>query len=407
MADIAISVQDVSKRFRISHERYNSLKERAVHFGRRSETEDFWALRDVTLEIEAGSTVGVLGHNGSGKSTLLKCIAGILRPTSGEIRTVGRMAALLELGAGFNGELTGRENIFLNGTILGMSRRDVAKRFDDIVAFAELERFIDTQVRFYSSGMYVRLGFAVAVNVDPEILLVDEVLSVGDAAFQRKCLDRVEEFQRDGRTILVVTHAPDLIRHIASRGIVMDHGNKIADGKPLDAVRTFREVMFGTGEGELSLDKTTDEPTSGAYIRGIEIMYPRPNEVPLRVATGEVLPIRTTFLTERPIEGGRLAINVHDQDGTYVYGTDSRKLGIDLETVSGEGEMRFEFNPLKFRDGNYGVRVAFLDHRDRVLSEQEQFFHVSGPTASPASGLVEVPVTAELVHYLPLEQASG
>src|SRR5690242_7141891 len=178
------------------------------------------ALQNIDFDVETGSTVGLLGHNGSGKSTLLKCIAGILQPTEGEIRTRGRVAALLELGAGFNNELTGRENIFMIASILGLSNKETAAIFDEIVAFAELEKFIDMQVRHYSSGMYVRLGFAVAVNVDPDILLVDEVLSVGDESFQKKCLDRVAEFQREGRTILFVTHAADLVRRICDRGIV-------------------------------------------------------------------------------------------------------------------------------------------------------------------------------------------
>ena len=169
-------------------------------------------LDDIDIDIEEGTTVGILGHNGSGKTTLLKCVAGILQPNEGEIVTRGRLAALLELGAGFHPELTGRENVYMNASILGLSKKDIDHVFDEIVAFSELEKFIDMQVRHYSSGMYVRLGFAVAVNVDPDILLVDEVLSVGDEAFQRKCLERIAEFQNEGRTILFVTHAADLVR---------------------------------------------------------------------------------------------------------------------------------------------------------------------------------------------------
>src|SRR5262249_30415863 len=191
--------------------------------------------------------MGLLGHNGSGKSTLLKCVAGILQPTTGEIRTHGRVAALLELGAGFNHELTGRENIFMNASILGLSKRETEKVFDEIVAFSELDKFIDMQVRHYSSGMYVRLGFAVAVNVDPDILLVDEVLAVGDEAFQRKCLERVARFQREGRTILFVTHAADLVRKVCDRAIVLDHGHLVSDSAPGEAVRTFRETLQHSG----------------------------------------------------------------------------------------------------------------------------------------------------------------
>src|SRR5580704_11527197 len=197
MTTTSIEISDVSKRFRFFHEKYTSLKERAIHMGK-IPYEDFWALKDINFEIYQGQTMGLLGRNGSGKSTLLKCIAGILTPTTGEIRTRGRLAALLELGAGFHSDLSGRENVFLNASLLGLSRKEVAARFDDIVAFSELEAHIDQQVKYYSSGMYVRLGFAVAVNMDPDILLVDEVLSVGDELFQRKCIDRVKQFQREG-----------------------------------------------------------------------------------------------------------------------------------------------------------------------------------------------------------------
>ena len=238
----AIEIRGVSKRFRLYHEHYSSLKERVVNFGR-IPSEPFWALNDIDFDVEEGSTVGLLGHNGSGKSTLLKCVAGILQPTTGEIVTRGRVAALLELGAGFNSELTGRENVFMNASILGLTKKETTRIFDEIVAFAELEKFIDMQVRHYSSGMYVRLGFAVAVNVEPDILLVDEVLSVGDEAFQRKCIERVKKFQREGRTILFVTHAPDLVRRICDRALVLDHGDMVMDAAPGEAVRAFRETM--------------------------------------------------------------------------------------------------------------------------------------------------------------------
>src|ERR1700694_52006 len=217
----SIEVVGVSKRFRLYHEKYSSLKERVIHLGR-NPYEEFWALSDINLEIDEGTTVGLLGHNGSGKSTLLKCIVGILQPSKGEIRSRGRMAALLELGAGFHPDLTGRENIFLNASILGISRKEIFTKLDDIVSFAELEPFIDNQVKYYSSGMYVRLGFAVAVNLDPDILIVDEVLAVGDEAFQRKCLDRVRQFQRDGKTIVFVTHAADSVRAICEKVAVLD-----------------------------------------------------------------------------------------------------------------------------------------------------------------------------------------
>ena len=191
MATLAVDIQDVSKRFRLYHRKYTSLKERVIHAGRTPFT-DLWALRDIAFEVNEGDTVGILGRNGSGKSTLLKCVCGVLQPTEGQVVVKGSLAGLLELGAGFQPDLTGRQNIYLNGSLLGLSKSDIDKVFDEVVAFAELDQFIDQQVKFYSSGMYVRLGFAVAVNVDPDVLVIDEVLAVGDERFQRKCLDRVK-----------------------------------------------------------------------------------------------------------------------------------------------------------------------------------------------------------------------
>ena len=243
--EIAIRARDVSKSFRGTG-RATSLKERVLRMGHGS-AEPFQALRDVSLEIRAGHTVGLIGHNGSGKSTLLKILTGILRPTSGTVEVNGRISSLLELGAGFNGELSGRDNVYLNASLLGLSRKETDGLFDSIVSFAELEEFIDNPVKHYSSGMYVRLGFAVAVHVDPDILLVDEVLAVGDEAFQRKCLDKIAEFQREGRTILFVTHSLDLVEQICDRGIVLDHGRVVFDGDPQFATGTLRGLL-GTSE---------------------------------------------------------------------------------------------------------------------------------------------------------------
>ncbi|HMK63827.1 MAG TPA: ABC transporter ATP-binding protein, partial [Acidimicrobiales bacterium] len=237
---VAVDVVDVSKHFRLYQEKYQSLKERVLHAGR-NPYEDFWALKDVGFQVTQGETVGILGRNGSGKSTLLKLVSGILQPTHGYIEVRGSLAALLELGAGFQPELSGRDNIYLNASLLGLSTREVDKRFDEIVAFAELEHFIDNQVKFYSSGMFVRLGFAVAVNVDPDVLVVDEVLAVGDENFQRKCLARIKEFQDDGRTILFVTHSAELVRQICDRAVVLEEGRVIGLGTAGEAIHVYHQ----------------------------------------------------------------------------------------------------------------------------------------------------------------------
>src|SRR5580658_1540593 len=261
VGNLAVDVQGVSKRFRLYQERYTSLKEKVIHAGR-TPYHDLGALKDVSFEVQEGETVGVLGRNGSGKSTLLKCVCGVLRPTSGQVVVRGKLAGLLELGAGFQPDLTGRENIYLNGSLLGMSKSEIARVFDEVVAFAELESFIDNQVKFYSSGMYIRLGFAVAVNVDPDVLVIDEVLAVGDERFQRKCLERVQVFQREGRTIIFVTHSPDQVCAICDRAVVLADGGLVAVGLPGEAVRLFRE---GLVEADDTLSSTVhDEPAAEA-----------------------------------------------------------------------------------------------------------------------------------------------
>jgi ABC-2 type transport system ATP-binding protein len=275
---LAIEIDHVSKRFRLFREKPSSLKARLI--SSRSRAEDFWALRDVSFEVRQGESVGLIGHNGSGKTTLLKVIAGILRPTAGVVRSRGRVAALLELGAGFHPELTGRENVYLNASFLGLTRRDTDRVYEDIVEFAEIADFMENQVKFYSSGMLVRLGFAVAVNVDPEILLVDEVLAVGDESFQAKCLNRIRGFQREGRTIVLVTHALDTVRQVCDRAVMLDHGELYTKGSPLDVVRELRYVLL------------RGDPT---FV---------PEEGSREVELGDVSLIRSDGTTERPVRAG-------------------------------------------------------------------------------------------------------
>jgi ABC-type polysaccharide/polyol phosphate transport system ATPase subunit len=239
-APVVVKIENLTKRFVIRKEK--SLKERIVNFGRSNKhKEDFYALRDVSLEIRAGETLGLVGHNGSGKSTLLKSIGGIIQPNSGTIMRRGQLAALLELGAGFHPDLTGRENVYLNGSILGLTRETIEGAFDDIVAFSEIGEFIDTQVKFYSSGMYVRLAFAVAVHVNPDILLVDEVLAVGDEPFQQKCMEKIRQFQKDGRTIVLVTHSADQIQDVCDRVVVLKRGEVVFDGDTKQGLKALRK----------------------------------------------------------------------------------------------------------------------------------------------------------------------
>ena len=229
MADWAVRVDDVSKKFRLYHERNQSLKS-AILRGKTSRHDDFWALQNVSFDVAEGSTHALVGSNGSGKSTLLKCLAKIYWPTSGTIGYRGRMASLLEVGSGFHLELSGRENIYLNGSILGMSKKEIDARFDSIVDFSGIEKFLDQPVKNYSSGMYVRLGFAIAIHVDPDILVVDEVLSVGDSEFQKKSFEKFLEFKNLGKTIILVTHTMQVVRDICDTATWINQGTHVVTG---------------------------------------------------------------------------------------------------------------------------------------------------------------------------------
>ncbi|MGQ9532531.1 MAG: ABC transporter ATP-binding protein [Desulfotomaculales bacterium] len=240
----AIEVVDVWKKFRIYHDRVYSLKERFI-FPHRQKTEDFWALKGVSLRVPRGATVGLIGRNGSGKSTLLKIISRILYPTRGRVRVHGRVSTLLELGAGFHPDFTGRENIYLNASILGLTRREINGRLEKIIEFAELGEFIDNPVRNYSSGMYMRLGFAVAVHVDPDILLIDEVLAVGDLPFQEKCLKKIREFKERGTTIVFVTHAPKQVAELCDYALWLDRGEVRLQGPAAEVARAYAEFVGG------------------------------------------------------------------------------------------------------------------------------------------------------------------
>ena len=238
----AIEVTDISKQFVLRHTR--SIKEAVVWLvkGRKGDlSEKFHALKNVSVDVEAGETVALLGLNGSGKSTLLKHISGVMLPDTGSVKTRGRVAGLIEVGAGFHPDLSGRDNVFLNGAILGMTEQQIKDRFDDIVEFSEIGQFIDTEVKFYSSGMYLRLAFSVAVHTDPEVFLIDEILAVGDEPFQRKCIDKIQDLARDGKTLVVVSHDLDLVSRICRRGVLLKHGELIFDGPIHEAVGLLRK----------------------------------------------------------------------------------------------------------------------------------------------------------------------
>src|SRR5919106_4526687 len=354
MSELSISVESVAKRFRLFHERPSSIKERILRM-RRSRAVDFWALRDISYEISEGSTVGLVGANGSGKTTLLKIIGGILRPTEGTVTTRGRIAALLELGAGFHPELTGRENVYLNASILGLSKRETDRHFDDIVAFSELENFIDNQVKTYSSGMFVRLGFAVAVHVDPRVLLVDEVLAVGDEAFQRKCIARVRQLQREGRTIVFVTHAMQLVHEICDRAVLLDRGRLQTEGEVEAVIRAFRSVMArrdaGAEDGTLSRD-----------LEIIRVDLLDADGSPLSMLSpGDTLSVQVEVAARRPVDDPVVILGIYNARDEWVYGTATDLREISLGRLDDKRRITFLLGALPFPEGRYGVTITVMD----------------------------------------------
>ncbi|HEV3362800.1 MAG TPA: ABC transporter ATP-binding protein [Acidimicrobiia bacterium] len=394
----AIEVEGLTKTFRLYHDKPTSLKERVLRF-RRARYSPFTALRDVNLDIEAGTTVGLHGHNGSGKSTLLKCMAGIIQPTAGVVRTAGRMAALLELGAGFHPELSGRENVYLNGSILGLKRAEVDRVFDDIVGFAELEAFIDTPVKHYSSGMYVRLGFAVAVNVDPEILLVDEVLAVGDEAFQRKCIDKVKTFQAEGRTIVVVTHAADLVRQMCDKAAALERGVLVAEGEPNVVIREFRErLLKAARSGEEigpEIARSEMSPMWGRVrIAEAEVIYATSGRE--AVAPREPMRLDVTLEAAEPVDDVVVGIAIYSSMGWLVFGTNTDLHRVDLGTVSGRRRVSFVFPEVPLLDGTYAVTIGVHTKGGLVYDSWEQLrrFEVAAPGRD--IGLVRFPVVIEV-----------
>ena len=411
MNDFAVDVRNISKRFRLAHGQYNSLKERLIHGGKRQNVEDFWALDEVSLTVRQGETLGILGRNGSGKSTLLKCICGVLQPTKGEVAVRGKLAGLLELGAGFQQDLTGRENIYLNGSLLGMSKREVDRAFDAIVDFSELEEFIDGPVKFYSSGMAVRLGFAVAVNVDPDVLVVDEVLAVGDERFQRKCIDRVNQFQREGRTILLVTHAADSVRAICDRGIVLSHGRKVAEGEPGEVTRIFRERLMAEGAGMSIVDPTLvavpampDSLGSVALpdaerpvrFRSVHRVFSGDNTVPY-MRCGDDLVIRVEFEALRAMDDVVFSLEIRDTDGNSLMRTDTSIIGTQIAAPQGTNVMHFGIVRMPLLDGSFTFALGIQSRSGILYDWQEQAgaFEVMNP--GKTTGALHMDVHAALI----------
>ena len=393
MEDAAVVVDDVSKVFRLYHERNQSLKAAMMRRGRAKYTE-LQALDHVSFTVPKGKTFGIIGHNGSGKSTMLKCLARILRPDTGTVSTFGKVSALLELGAGFHPELSGRDNVYLNGSILGLTRKQIDARYDEIVSFAFAdsgqEDRIDTPVKNYSSGMYVKLGFSVAINVDPDLLLVDEVLTVGDEAFQRKCADKFLELKDSGKTVVIVSHALGTVRDLCDEVALLDHGKLIAIGTPDEVIDTYmggvetnvrRDGEYGSRWGE-----------GGAEINRIEVLNAgfEPAE---RLHVGQGVVFRIHYSCEEPIKRPVFKIEFHTPNGMTVAAGNTRFHDRVPDMLEGHGAIEYRVPRFMLVPGRYDISLTLFDYEMLHPFDCRHRFHrieVGGGLPPDVDGVVSL-----------------
>ncbi len=359
----AIRIDNLSKRYRLGLSQRGgvNLTEQLVGGVRRAwralrrmrkadERSDFWALRNVGFEVVHGEAVGIIGRNGAGKSTLLKVLSRIVDPTTGRVEIRGRVGSLLEVGTGFHPELTGRENVYLNGSLLGMTRREIARKFDAIVAFSEIEQFLDTPVKRYSSGMYVRLAFAVAAHLDPEVLIVDEVLAVGDATFQRRCMDHMTQLVRSGRTILFVSHNMQLIPQLCRRAVLLDRGKVIQIGNASDVTRSYLEGMLTESRSDDLRDKFRTGSGRARFVRA-ELVDGEGQPVS-QFACGDDLIVRMELETTMAIPNVALAVVIATTHGTRVITSWTRETGYSVDLQPGRQLLECRFRTVPLRPGH-------------------------------------------------------
>ena len=405
-SEMAITVDQVSKRFRLYNERAGSMKEMFTH-RLKSRYDDFWAVDDISLEVEHGQVYGLVGHNGSGKSTMLKMMAGILKPTSGSIQTDGRISALLELGAGFHPDLSGRENVYLNAAILGLHRREVDAIFDDIVDFSGLSEFIDSPVKHYSSGMFVRLGFSVAVHVNPRILIVDEVIAVGDEEFQRRCFEHVYKLRSEGVTIVMVTHSLNLVRTMCDRAAWFDHGKLMVTGTGNEVVQAYvnqvdeaeverleaaddRARLAAEANVSVSQSPVRSPAERLVQLDGVELLDSDGVQTFLPNA-GKPLTIRLRYTCASPAERPLFSFAIMNEQGVLVANPSMRPTHDTEKLYDGTGTVDYTIDRLSLLPGEYHITIAVHDsHATKVFDKREQAVRFRVHADHDLNGLVDL-----------------
>jgi lipopolysaccharide transport system ATP-binding protein len=411
-----IRLENVSKRFETVSEKPQSFLEMLIATfsirNRRQKSRkshnSLWAVRDVSLEVAPGECVGILGQNGSGKSTLLKLITRIIRPTNGRIIVAGRVSALLELGTGFHPDLTGRENIYLNASLLGLDKEYVQEHFDSVVAFSELEEFIDLPVKFYSSGMYMRLGFSIAVHVKPQILIVDEILAVGDQSFQEKCINHIYDMKRQGVTIILVSHGLDIMRKLCTRIVWMQRGQVRSQGAAETIIQEYLALMQENSEH--GLRQTDDETferlgTGDVEITGVRLLDKAHQEQDTFM-TGEPFIVEISFTAHKAVQEPEFGLAIYRQDGVQINGPNTQFAGFHIEQIAGEGKIYYRVDALPLLPAMYELSAAVHDSRYSLTYDHHVMaysFQVSSGGTRELFGLVEIPATWSLTLADPTE----
>ena len=360
-----IRAERASRRFRVNPEPVRTLKELVLRRGRAPAAE-VWAVRDVSLAVEPGDAVGLVGRNGSGKTTLLSLIAGIVAPTSGRVDAGGRVASLLELGAGFHPDFSGRENVYLNGSLYGLKRRTIDERFDEIVAFAELERFIDNPVRTYSSGMYMRLGFAVAAHIDADILLLDEVFAVGDEEFQRKCFAKIFEYKQRGGTIVFVSHDAASVERLCQRALLLRDGRVELDGSAQEAIARYHKLLADERDPAEGAAGLREYGSGEARIVTVRLLGPE-GEERQQLAAGEPLTVELRIAVQEAIAPPRISLELRDEAGLLLAAAAQETAELGWDQAPGERVLRFEVDRPPLADGRFRMRLELGDESGRRL----------------------------------------